>query len=92
MRQRNRKPTRPPQTVEHCGALGATCLKVRDDGAYGRSPSRLALDCEGKTLAVFDALGRRVIENLYRAPQYVLGTDMAGNALYTNGMDGGAWW
>jgi hypothetical protein len=39
---------------------------------------------------VFDALGRRVIEKVFRAPQYVAGTDMAGNALYQNGMDGGA--
>jgi RHS repeat-associated protein len=76
-------------TVEHFDALGRTCLKIGDNGAGVRFPSRLALDCEGKPLAVFDALGRRALENVFRAPQYTAGTDMAGNALYKNGMDGG---
>lgn len=77
-------------TVEHFDALGHACLKVADNGGGGRYPSRLALDCEGHALALFDALGRRVIENVFRAPLYVAGTDMAGNALYHNGMDNGA--
>ncbi|HME05947.1 MAG TPA: toxin TcdB middle/C-terminal domain-containing protein, partial [Bryobacteraceae bacterium] len=77
-------------TVEHFDALGHTCLTIGDNGGGVRYPSRMALDCEGKTLAVFDGLGRRAIEKVFRAPQYVAATDMAGNAVYQNGMDGGA--
>ena len=64
--------------------------------AYGRYPSRVALDTEGKPLVVFDAKVRRVMEYCLRLPlpagglQYIAGTDMAGNPLYQNGMDGGA--
>jgi RHS repeat-associated protein len=76
--------------VDHFDALGRTCLKVSDNGDRGRYPSRLALDCQGNTLAVFDALGRRVAEYVFRAPQYVAGTDMAAHALYQIGMDNGA--
>jgi len=77
-------------TVEHFSALGHTCLKVQDNGAGWRYPERLALDCEGKPLAVFDPLGRRVMEHVFRASQYVAGTDLAGNALFQNTMDSGA--
>jgi RHS repeat-associated protein len=82
--------------VAHFDALGRTCLTVADNGAGGRYPSRTALDAEGKPLAVFDALGRRVFEYCLREPQngggfrYVAGYDLAGNGLYRNGMDGGA--
>ncbi len=81
--------------VAHFDALGRTCLKVEDNGAGGRYPSRVALDTEGKPLAVFDALGRHVMEYCLRVQQaaglqYVAGTDMAGNPVYRNGMDGGA--
>ena len=76
--------------TEYFDALGRTCLKVADNGASVRYPSRLALDCLGNTIAVFDALGRRVVEYVFRTPQYVAGTDMAGNALYEIGMDNGA--
>jgi RHS repeat-associated protein len=80
----------------HLDALGRSCMTVRDNGAGARYPSRVALDTEGKPLAVFDALGRRAVEHCLRvsmpggARGYVAGTDMAGNALYQNGMDGGA--
>jgi RHS repeat-associated protein len=81
-------------TIEHLAALGHTCLKVVDNGSGGRYPSRVALDCEGHTLAVFDALGRRVIENVLRlsasGSQYVAGTDMVGNPLCHLGVDSGA--
>jgi RHS repeat-associated protein len=82
--------------VAHFDALGRTCLTVADNGPGQRYASRTALDAEGKPLAVFDALGRRVFEYVLRAPQpgggfqYVAGTDLAGNSLYQNGMDGGA--
>jgi RHS repeat-associated protein len=76
--------------VEHFSALGHTCLRVEDNGAGLRYPSRLALDCEGKPLAVFDPLGRRALENVFRSPQYLAGTDMAGNTVFENGMDTGA--
>ena len=82
--------------VSHLDALGRTCLAVADNGSGGRFPSRTALDCEGKPLAVFDASGRRVFEYLLRASlegggfQYVAGTDMAGHALFHSSADGGA--
>src|SRR6266404_333975 len=54
------------------------------------------MDTEGKPLAVYDALGRRVMEFCLREPlgggvgfRYVLGYDIAGNEIYHNGMDGG---
>jgi RHS repeat-associated protein len=83
-------------TTLHIDALGRTCMTVRDNGAGGRYPSRVALDTEGKPLAVFDALGRRAVEHCLRismpggARGYVAGLDMGGNALYQNCMDGGA--
>jgi RHS repeat-associated protein len=83
-------------TVVHLDALGRTCLTVADNGPPGRYPSRVALDIEGKPLAVFDAAGRRVVEYCLRLPPvsgaipYVAGSDMAGNPLYQNGMDSGA--
>ncbi len=64
---------------------------MADNGAQGRYPTRTALDTQGKPLAVFDALGRRVFEYcLHEAGGYVGGSDLAGNALYQSGMDGGA--
>jgi RHS repeat-associated protein len=81
--------------VVHFDALGRTCLTVEDNGTDGRYPSRVALDTQGNPLAVFDAKGRRVFEYCVREPlsaggfQYVAGRDLAGNALYANGMDGG---
>jgi RHS repeat-associated protein len=81
-------------TVEHFDALGHTCLQVADNGSGGRYPSRVALDCEGHMLAVYDAQGRRVIENVLRlspsGSQYVAGTDMEGNPIYHISADSGA--
>jgi RHS repeat-associated protein len=77
-------------TVEYFSSLGHTCLKVEDNGGGWRYPTRLALDCEGKTIAVFDPLGRRALENVFRSPQYIAGTDMTGNVLFQNGVDNGA--
>jgi RHS repeat-associated protein len=82
--------------VAHFDALGRTCLTVADNGSGQRFPSRTALNAESKPLAVFDALGRRAFEYVLRSPQpgggfvYIAGTDLAGNPLYHNGMDGGA--
>jgi len=86
--------------VKHFDALGRTCLEVADNtapgGAARRFATRTALDVEGKPLAVFDALGRRVVEFCLREPagpgggfRYVAGYDVAGALLYGNGMDGG---
>jgi RHS repeat-associated protein len=75
--------------VEHFDALGHTCLGVADNGGGVRYPARHALDCEGNTLAIFDPLGRRAAERVFRAPQYFAGTDMAGNPVYQSGMDNG---
>jgi RHS repeat-associated protein len=82
-------------TVVHFDALGRTCLTVQDNAAAGRYPTRVALDTEGKPLAVLDAKERRVMEYVLRVPQgggvrYVAGMDMVGNQLYQNGMDGSA--
>ena len=55
-------------TVAHFDALGRTCLTVADNGSAGRYPARIALDTEGKPLAVFDALGRRAMEYVLRVP------------------------
>lgn len=82
-------------TVAHFDALGRTCLTVSDNGTGNRYPTRTVLDVEGKPLAVFDALGRRVMEYCLRVPQgsgsqYVAGIDLVGNPLCQNGMDGGA--
>ncbi len=82
--------------VSHFDARGRNCLAVAHNGAAGRYPSRTALDAEGKPLAVFDTLGRRVVEYCLREPRpgggfrYVAGYDVAGNSLYQNGMDNGA--
>jgi RHS repeat-associated protein len=83
-------------TVTHLDALGRSCLVVSDNGGGNRFPARTAYDTEGNPLAVFDALGRRAQEYVYRAPQsgggfrYVAGLDMAGNTLYRINADGGA--
>lgn len=83
-------------TSVHFDALGRTCLTVQDNGGSDRQTSRLALDVEGKPLAIFDALGRRVMEYCLRLPQdgggfrYLAGTDMAGNPLYRIELNGGA--
>src|SRR6185437_7249009 len=61
----------------------------------GRYAVRLALDTEGKPLAVFDASGRRTEEHVLRAAQagggfrYVAGCDMAGTPLYQINADAG---
>jgi RHS repeat-associated protein len=81
--------------VTHFDSLGRNCLDVADNGGAGRHASRTALDAEGKLLAVFDALGRRVEEHCLREPldgggfRYVAGYDQAGNVIYQNGMDTG---
>lgn len=80
----------------HFDALGRVCLKVNDIGGGQRAPSRIALDTEGKPLAVLDPLARRAEERCLRVSLagggrgYVAGTDMAGNPLYRITMDGGA--
>ena len=82
-------------TVAHFDPRGRTCLRVADNGAGGRAPSRIALDPESKQLAVFDALGRRAFEFCRREPQpgggfrYLAGYDLTGHNLYRNGMDDG---
>ncbi len=82
--------------VAHFDALGRTCLAVADNGAEGRYPTHTARDTRGKPLAVSDALGRRVHEYCLRehgddgGVRFVAGLDLAGNALYQNGGDGGA--
>src|SRR5262249_11334306 len=79
----------------HFDALGRTCLAVADNGG-GRYPSRTALDCEGKPLAVFDALGRRGFEKVLRATspsgglQIIAGPAIVGHAAFPNGAGGGA--
>jgi RHS repeat-associated protein len=79
----------------HLDALGRTCLTVADGGAAGRLPARVGRDCLGAPLGVVDALGRRAAEHCVREPQpgggfrYLAGHDLAGNALYRNGMDDG---
>ncbi len=76
-------------------SLGRVCLKINDNGRGQLQPSRLALDTEGKPLAVFDALARRAEERCLPVQLsggimgYVAGTDMAGNSLYRNTIDGG---
>jgi RHS repeat-associated protein len=83
-------------SAAHFDSLGRTCLTVRDNGGGQLVPSRNALDTEGKPLAVFDALARRAEERCLRVQdaagtrQYVAGTDMAGNPLFRNAIDGGA--
>jgi RHS repeat-associated protein len=88
-------------TVAHLDSLGRTCLGVADNGMNAgmpqRYPTRTAMDTESKPLAVFDAVGRHVMEFCLREPlpggasgfRYVAGYDIAGNPLYRNGMDGG---
>ncbi|HEV8321088.1 MAG TPA: SpvB/TcaC N-terminal domain-containing protein, partial [Myxococcota bacterium] len=70
--------------VVHFDALGRTCLAVAHNGGTERHPTRTALDAESKPLAVFDPLGRRVVEYCRREPRpaggftYVAGYDVAG--------------
>lgn len=80
--------------VAHFDSLGRACLSVVESSASQRYASRTAMDTESKPLAVFDAQNRHVVEYCVREPLglgfvYVAGYDMAGNALYHNGMDGG---
>jgi RHS repeat-associated protein len=81
--------------VAHFDALGRTCLTVANNGAEGRYPTRLALDTQGKPLALLDALERRVFEYFLHEPldggiqSYVAGNDLIGNALCQSGRDGG---
>ncbi len=82
-------------TVAHFDALGRTCLTVADNAGGARYPSRVAMDTEGKPLAVFDPLGRRAMEYIVRVPQvggtqYIAGRDLTGSRVYQNGMDNGA--
>ena len=79
--------------LAYVDALGRHCLDVDDNGGVNRFPTRSALDCSGRVLAVFDALGRRAEEHVFRpgAPgTYLAGTDMAGNAIYRISVDAGA--
>jgi RHS repeat-associated protein len=82
-------------TVSHFDTLGRTCLTVVNNGGDQRHATRIAFDCEGKPLAVFDELGRRAFEfcRRERTPaggfRYVAGYDVAGNCLYQNDMDRG---
>lgn len=86
-------------TVTHFDSLGRTCLSVADNGldvgAVQRYATRTSLDAESKPLAIFDALGRHVMEFCLREPvdgggfRYVAGYDIAGSPLYRNSMDGG---
>ncbi|QGM47132.1 SpvB/TcaC N-terminal domain-containing protein [Methylocystis heyeri] len=82
-------------TLSHLDALGRTCIVVVDNGGGARYPARSALDTEGKPLAVFDALGRRTQEHVFRTSAsggvaYVAGVDMAGQPLYHVNADAGA--
>ena len=92
---KNTEPHAATPAVVHVDSLGRTCLAIADNGKDGRYPTRTASDVETKPLAIFDALGRRVFEYCLREPaggggfQYVAGRDLAGNALYHCGMDGG---
>ena len=92
---KNTEPHAATPAVVHVDSLGRTCLAIADNGKDGRYPTRTASDAETKPLAIFDALGRRVFEYCLREPagsggfQYVAGRDLAGNALYHCGMDGG---
>jgi RHS repeat-associated protein len=86
-------------TTAHLDAIGRVCMSVADNGVDGgaaqRYATRTAVDTEGKPLAVFDALGRHVLEHCVREPSggggfvYVAGHDLAGRELYQNGVDGG---
>lgn len=86
-------------TVTHFDALGRACLTVAhngiDAGVAQRFATRTVLDVENKPLAVIDARERRVMEFCRREPvggggfRYVAGYDLAGNAVYRNGMDDG---
>jgi RHS repeat-associated protein len=77
-------------TVAHQDALGRICLAVEDNGGGNRFPTRTARDCDGHTLAIIDAAGRRAAQNvLGAASPYMLGYDLTGTVLYQNGMDSG---
>ena len=78
--------------VAHFDALGRTCLGIADNGGGNRYPTRTAHDLDGRTLAIIDAAGRRAMEYCLRtvAVPYVLGYDLTGTPLYTNGLDSGA--
>jgi RHS repeat-associated protein len=79
------------QTVTHLDALGRACLAVADNGGGNRYATRTARDTGGRTLAVFDAAGRRASENVVRggAVPYIAGSDLMGALLYHNSMDAG---
>jgi RHS repeat-associated protein len=81
--------------ITHFDALGRSCLTVADCGAAGRFPSRMALDTEGRPLALYDALGRRTQQNVFstgamNGAQYIAGSDMLGRQLYHVNADAGA--
>jgi RHS repeat-associated protein len=92
---KNTEPHAATPAVVHFDSLGRTCLAIADNGKDGRYPTRTASGVENQPLAIFDALGRRVFEYCLREPaggggfRYVAGRDLAGNALYHCGMDGG---
>ena len=77
-------------------ALGRAVLTIADAGGGDRNPTRMILDVEGKPLAVVDALGRRVMEYMLRAPgpaggtRFVSGYDLLGNQIVQVSMDAGA--
>jgi RHS repeat-associated protein len=92
---KNTEPHAATPAVAHVDSLGRTCLAIADNGTDGRYPTRTASGAGNQPLAIFDALGRRVFEYCLREPaagggfQYVAGRDLAGQALYHCGMDGG---
>ena len=88
-------------TVAHADTLGRPCVTVVDEGTVAgvarRRASRSAMDTHSKPLAIFDALGRRVVEFCLREPlpgggagfRYVAGYDLIGNPLCPTSMDSG---
>jgi RHS repeat-associated protein len=81
-------------TVAYFDTLGRTCLTVADNARGERYPNRVAMDTQGKQLAIFDALGRRAMEYIVRAEQaggtqYLVGRDLTGSPIYQNGIDNG---
>ncbi len=85
--------------LAYLDTLGRKCLSVADNGVVANVPQRFAtrtaFDTESKPLAIFDALGRHVMEMCLREPgagagfAFVAGYAMHGAALYRKGMDDG---
>jgi RHS repeat-associated protein len=82
--------------VTHFDALGRACLTVDDCGGGQRFPTRMALDTEGKPLAVIDALGHRTQQHVLGpttssgVQQYLAGKDMNGGQAWQINADAGA--